>query len=250
MFPSDIARWALGGRDPNEQDNSNNETDEAAAAAPASAPLTDEDMRARRMARLAALEQQQQQQQQQQAPEEPMEVDLKTESSGMEIDTPEPTKTDKKNAISATPTTSSPQPPKKQAKLTPAEKLSLKKNTLLHKVLLLSLHKDTGLNLNLTFDNFEKGEWDQSHIAEILATRLSYAKTDSRLNASSGGNDLIAYLGGCYGRAWAEWKEVGERKRRVTSKNGGGEGEEELESILVEMRSQVRDCFDILVCLT
>ena len=160
---------------------------------------------------------------------------------------------------------SSSQPSKKQAKLTPTEKLSIKKNTLLHKVLLLSLHKESStttsaingggslLNLNLTFENYQKGEWDISHIAEILATRLSYAKNDSRLDgaANKGGNDLILYLGGCYARAWGEWKEVVERKKR--NKNGGGEGvEEELESILVEMRSQVREIdfmIDVCVCV-
>jgi hypothetical protein len=245
MFPSDIARWALGGRDPEEENNTN-----SAEAPASSAPLTEEDMRARRMARLAALEKQGS------STTDSMDVDHKKESDAMEVDSPpaaaaKPESTSAKSNISNTassnaPSTLSEPATKKQAtKLSPAEKLLRRKNQILRKVLLLSLSDDTGsgviLNLEPNPSSPLKGDWDQSHIAEILATRLSYEKIDPRLDMArgGGGNDLVGYLNGCYRRSWGEWKDLKDRKKSV-------DGAEELEAILVEMRSQVSLC-DVLI---
>lgn len=245
MFPSDIARWALGGRSPDTEEN--NTASGAEAPAAAAAPLSDEDMRARRMARLAALEKQSSS-----AGDDSMDVDksddkkMNDKKDDMEVDTPSPAKpnetakTKTNSAESTTSTMSSEPAAKKQAtKLSPAEKLLRKKNQILKKVLLLSLSEEGhGVNLNLEPNPSSplKNDWDQSHIAEILATRLSYEKNDPRLDMArgGGGNDLIMYLNGCYRRSWGEWKELKERSGKKEI-----EGVEILEGILVEMRSQV-----------
>ena len=244
MFPSDIARWALG-HNAEEDSNTANSAGDAAASTSAGVPLSEEDMRARRMARLAALENNNT------TANSTMEIDKAAVNDAMEVDSPSNTaklevKTPSSNNHSSangsgnnasgasSPLSSEPVSKKQATKLTPAEKLLRKKNLLLKKVLLLSLTEDHhGVNLNLTS---LKDHWDQSHIAEILATRLSYEKIDPRLDIArgGGGNDLVGYLSGCYIRAWGEWKEVVGRREKK-----GCEGEEELEEILAEMKRQV-----------
>ena len=260
MFPSDIARWALGGRQPDEaNDGTNNESsNEEAAPSSSSAPLSEEDVRARRMARLAALENTITTNNTTTATEDTAmeEVDKKdkpSSSSSMDIDKP----------TASPPTTTSEEPAaKKQAtkQLSPADKLLRRKNLLLKKILLVTLTRDNNNNATISNGggavldlqlNTVPSNWDQSHLAEILATRLSIDRSDSRLRLGGGGqqnyHDLIGYLCGCYKRAYGEWKELREKKN---SKRGGvgrksgddcnnAGGDEELEAILVEMRTQV-----------
>jgi hypothetical protein len=244
MFPSDIARWALGGRDPEQTGNNANQP-----ASSSSAPLSEEDIRARRMARLAAIENS--------STVEAMEIDdaaaVKQQddtTNSTEIKDTRDTTDNASTTNQSNNFTLSEPAPKKQAtkpQLTPQEKVLRKKNQILHRVLLLSLNQEGhGLNLHLTLDPnaTPPGNWNASHIAEILANRLSYDKMDSRLDMArgGGGNDLIMYLCGCYRRAWGEW---GERRGK-----GKSDGEEELGEILVEMRSQVSiDGCCFLVCV-
>ncbi|KAL7517620.1 hypothetical protein ACHAWX_002527 [Stephanocyclus meneghinianus] len=257
FFPSDIARWALGGRDPNETNE-----DVRDQPSSSSAPLSEEEMRARRMARLASLEKKS-------SVESDSAGDKDTETErddAMEVDAPSSDATaidpNKKvvaaakstndgvpisNIVNETAPPSSEPAAKKQATkktaLSPSEKMLRKKSQLLRKVLLVSLNEDISgaINLNLTLDaatGFKQGEgnasdWGVHQIAEILASRLSIEKHDSRLDLArgGGGSDLIVYLCGCYKRSWEEWKELQGKKR--------GEGDEELLDILVEMRGQV-----------
>ncbi|KAL3792867.1 hypothetical protein HJC23_004792 [Cyclotella cryptica] len=264
FFPSDIARWALGGRDPNEADQTNNNNgvqDQSSS----SAPLSEEEMRARRMARLASLENKSSIESD---PDGTKDNNMEVERhDAMEVDAPcsdVAVNSTKKNIAAAkstndgvaaanvvknetAPMSTEPAAKKQATKkpaLTPSEKMFRKKSQLLRKVLLVSLNEDTpgAINLNLTLDTTSTGatagqekvsDWGVHQIAEILASRLSIEKDDSRLDMArgGGGNDLIAYLCGCYKRSWEEWREL-QGKKRV-------EGDEELLSILVEMRGQV-----------
>jgi hypothetical protein len=270
FFPSDIASWALGGRNPDAQAEGENTTNNTTGDASSGNPLTDEDMRARRMARLAALENQSStadstDDNKEVDEAEPMEVDAPAKSSAAETK-----KSPRSNNTTTTPLStselissyslSSGPAFKKQAKaLTPAEKQLRKKTQLLKKVLLLALDEEgTGVNLRLKLDNPApcnleggdslNGNWNTSHIAEILACRLSIEKSDARLDMArgGGGNDLVNYLCGCYRRAWGEWREVNGKVGKK-SKGKEGDGEEDLLEILVEMRTQVS--VEFMVCL-
>jgi len=264
FFPSDIARWALGGRDPNET----NEAVQDQPSSSSSAPLSEEEMRARRMARLASLENKSSIESDT-AGNKDTEMDR---DDAMEVDAPSSdaavTDPNKKidaaakstndgvpiaNIVNETAPPSSEPATKKQATkkpaLSPSEKMLRKKSQLLRKVLLVSLNEDISgaINLNLNLDTATASkqgdgyasDWGVHQIAEILASRLSIEKQDSRLDLGrgGGGSDLIVYLCGCYKRSWEEWKELQGKKR--------GEGDEELLDILVEMRGQVSDVLRI-----
>lgn len=236
----DIASWALRGGAGNVDNNNETQDGEIAAAAsnpPLGPPLTEDEMRDRRLARIAALQEKQQ--------SEAMQVDDKNDDNKMQVDSPveamqvdtpvekkpPPKKAEPVKKSSPFPKNKVEQPTperkKKRAKeSTPADasrKLQRKKEMLLKKVLKVSIQEGDG-----TYDYVPVDEITVQTIAEILATRLSMSPSELK-SVSSQDNELISYLAASHKRAAEELKALKQSKANT----------EELEELLNEILKQV-----------
>ena len=237
-FIPDLASWALRGgagnhdNDEEGQDNGNSSSPQA----PLGPPLTEEEMRDRRLARIAAI-QEQQTEALQTDNNDKMEVDTSSSVEKMEIDEPAPTnEPPKKDPVKQQPPKkveqpkepkASPERKNKRAKETaPADssrKLQRRKEVFLRKVLHVSTQGGDGSCEVVPVD-----EITVQTIAEILATRLSMSPTDLK-SVSQQQRELIPYLASCHKKAAEELKNLKQSKANT----------EELEELLEEIRKQI-----------
>ena len=274
-FLPDIRDWALGGgagQAANGDGDQENNGDGNEAAASAAAPISEDEMRAKRMARLAALEKKDSSggtgsnTNESSAGGEaaagssgsgPSSMEVDKQPAGdvcqpMEVDEVKSPVSSSSNKASSSPTTKDvamePAPKKKiKAPPSPAEalvKLRRKKILLLRRVLLITFgdpSERTAPCVHLKLDDDDIYNVDKSprgvqvrHIAELLAARLSLSPSHRSLETVPPQTNigLIAYLGGCHKKAGEEIKDLRQCKRK-------DENLEELIEILEEIRNQV-----------
>lgn len=241
----DIASWALRGANLNDDDNNNAEGENASSSnPPLGPPLSEEEMRDRRLARIAAMQEKQQQEQ-----AEAMQTDENYDNDKMQVDTtsnsveamdvdqeekkPPPKKKEPVKKASPPkkvepPKEPSPERKKKRAKesTTPenaSRKLQRKKELLLKKVLNISIQDGDG-----AYEVVPVEEITVSTIAEILAMRLSMSPSDLK-SVSRQQTELIPYLASCHRRAAEELKTLKQSKANT----------QELEELLNEILKQL-----------
>lgn len=225
-----IANWALRGGAGNVDNNE--EQDENAA--PLGPPLTEDEMRDRRLARIAAMESRQAEAIQTEEAEK-MQVDTSVED--MEVDhvgdAQKPSPPKKKESFKEPtppkkdpPKATSPERKKKRAKeTTPVDasrKMLRKKDLLLKKVLNVSIQEDGACEV------IPVEEITVQTIAEILATRLSLSPSDIK-SVSRQQTELISYLASSHKKGAEELKTLKQSKANT----------EELEELLDEILKQV-----------
>jgi len=228
----DIASWALRGGAGNVDDEENG----SSSTAPLGPPLTEDEMRDRRLARIASMEKQQVEAMQSDDKEDDkMQVDTSVEE--MEVDQVDkklspPKKTEPIKKASSPkkvepPKEPSPERKKKRAKeTTPADasrKLQRKKEVLLKKVLNVSIQEGDG-----TCEVVPVDEITVQTIAEILAMRLSMSPSDIK-SVSRQQTELISYLASSHRKASEELKSLKQSKANT----------EELEELMDEILKQV-----------
>lgn len=265
-FLPDLASWALGGgaggNPSNAGENTNNPSagDNGDVSGTANmntsdeAPLTEQEIRARRLARMEAM------MSASTATPQPMEVDTTAATTSMEISPPRKSKTTGSPSTTHTSPTHE-QPPlqtKKRAKESPpaagpsvtpsntsstssdpAKKLQRRKEALLKKILLISL--SNGVNsgtssiamgdstcVEITLD--EPIPLGVHSIAEILAIRL--ALPPSMISTMPPQKPLLAYLAAAH-------RTAAEELRNLQQVRKPKEGDQEMISILEEIQKQV-----------
>jgi hypothetical protein len=247
-FLPDIANWALrgaAGADGANENEEGGETTSTEQATPDSNPLTEAEMRARRLARMtggapapasATMEgvettKQTAENNNEPTPMEEVVVEEESKPAAAAIKSPTPVAAVVQQAMLEKPKApiAIQQAKKKKAlsPLDPARKLQKKKELLLKKVLLLVL---TGGSLSdttgtcMTVDLGGTTNITVQTVAEILASRLS---TTSYV---PGNQKLIAYLGSCHKRATEELRTLKQQKEAKQFP--------ELEEILMEIKAQ------------
>lgn len=273
FLPEGLANWALGGGAGGQGDN-----DEDKSNTPAAAPISEQDLRAKRMARLAALEKNNTSRGENDGNKNDMDVDKSGDdaSDPMQVDQDEGEKqpaaptvkiVDAKESPSslsaavATPKVSVPnvnmareEPAQKKPK-SPSDslaKIRRKKLLLIRRVLLITFGDDvsdrTPSCVHLQLDDDEVYNTNKSpdgvnigHITDLLVCRLSLHPSSRSLETMPPQKPgLMAYLAGCHKRAGEEWKDLKQKKK--------GDGSEEvLCGLLEEIRNQVRNKGCIIV---
>ena len=250
FLPEGLANWALGGggqgdnNDDQQTESSNNETQ-----AP---PISEQDMRAKRMARLAALEKKSD------PVSNDMDVDKSDSVEPMQVDEEKQPAAaskadDTKSSVAAPATTPKTKPivtdvsmaeepaqKKPKSPVDPLAKLRRKKILLLRRVLQVTFGNEssdrTPACVHLQLDDDEMYNTEKSpngvnvgHITDILVSRLSLHPSRSLVTVPPQKPGIIAYLAGCHKRAGEEWKDLKQKKK-----------EDELCALLEEIRKQVR----------
>lgn len=277
FLPEGLANWALGaagGQGDNNDDqqtafSDNNETQ--------AAPISEQDMRAKRMARLAALEKKSSSNGEENDGGSDMDVDKSDAAEPMQVDPDEgkkqPAVTAKVAAAKASPPSPAaatkpkntvpdvnmaeePVQKKPKAPSDPLARLRRKKILLLRRVLQVTFGNEpsdkTAACVHLQLDDDEIYNTDKSpngvnigHITDLLVSRLSLHPSSRSLETMPPQKPgMIAYLAGCHKRAGEEWKDLKQKKK-------GDGSEDELCGLLEEIRKQVRDtCIGSCCCLT
>lgn len=240
-FLPDIANWALRGAGDGAENNDEDSGETTEQPTADTNPLTEQEMRARRLARMSGGP----------APVSTMEgveataAKEQNEPTPMEVEDSKPAATpakppavqqqmlEKPKAVPTKQEHSSTQVKKKKAlsPLDPARKLQKKKELLLKKVLQLVLAGGSITDASGTCATVDLGgETDITvqTVAEILASRLSTATTSGY--APGNNQKIIAYLGSCHKRATEEVRTL---KQQKESKQVP-----ELEEILLEIKAQ------------
>lgn len=225
----DIASWALRGGAGSNQDEGEDGNQQESSADQGN-PLTEEEMRARRLARIAGLQQ----------PTEPMDVDSTPKVEQMDVDEEDdrkppakPTlpvkaaarpsakpaampvakpapKLSKVESVSSSHTTSETQVKKKRA-IDPSRKAQRKKELLIKKVLQVSLAgSSTTSDTSCVVLDIDVAEINVQAIAEILPTRLAMTNLPT-----SHKQTVIPYLGSCYKRSSEELKHMKQSKVKI-----------------------------------
>ncbi len=252
-FIPDLASWALrGGAGSGNDNNNNNNDNNNTSTSPAGPPLSEQEVRARRLARMDELQQQQQQQQQQGV--QPMEVDaVEAASTTPSISSPQNGKPPVVATVvkEETPRASRKDPPQQQTQQDQKKKRSKessstsnqnpssdpnrknhrKKELMLKKVLFVTLPEAgvgdaacVALDVDITSITVQT-------IAELLAARLSLSPEAPELvTLPSQKKAVIPYLAQCHRRASEELKSIRQSTKSLES---------ELEEILEEIRRQV-----------
>jgi hypothetical protein len=269
FLPEGLANWALGGGQGDNNDDqqaASSDNNEARAA-----PISEQDMRAKRMARLAALEKKDSSSGENGGSTD-MDVDKSDATEPMQVDKDEgkkqPAATTKivaaeesSSSLSAAPAAATPKPKnndldvrmaeepvqkKPKSPTDPLSKFRRKKLLLLRRVLQVTFGDDasdrTPACVHLQLDDDEMYNTDKSpngvnigHITDLLVSRLSLHPSSRSLETVPPQKPgLIAYLAGCHKRAGEEWKDLKQKKK-------GDGSEDELCGLLEEIRKQVRD---------
>ena len=261
-FLPDLANWALRGGAGEEDSNENDETAETSEnAGQTEEPLTEAEMRARRLARMGAASSAapQPQQEAQQQPV-PMDIDTEDDKAKKKAESTSPPRKKslpfgkKASPSSKQPTNSQDQHHQtKKAKEShssnsnpggspaadAARKVQRKKELLLKKVLSLSLAGTcTATDTSCVVLDLDDTIITVQTIAEVLATRLSLSPDSSLLKTIPSQKPLLAYLAQCHRRASDELKSF-----RQSGSGGSGKKDKdknaELEEILEEIKRQV-----------
>ena len=264
FLPEGLANWALGGGgqgDNNEdQQTASSENNETQAA-----PISEQDMRAKRMARLAALEKKSSgngendgsadmevdkndaaepmQVDQNEGKKQPAaattKVDTAKEPAPAPVDTPKP-----KNTVPDVNMAEEPAQKKPKSPSDPLAKLRRKKILLIRRVLQVTFGNEpsdrTPACVHLELDDDEVYNSNKSpngvnigHITDLLVSRLSLHPSSRSLETMPPQKPgMIAYLAGCHKRAGEEWKDLKQKKK-------GDGSEDELCGLLEEIRKQV-----------
>jgi hypothetical protein len=240
-----LASWALRGGAGNEDDNENDGNNDNNSDAPTGPPLTEQEMRARRLARMEAMMSSQ-----------------SADGDAMDVDSSSPKKAASKSPkAAASMEGSSRSPPKKKIaspKTTPlakqqqqqqedqpqrkrkkdtaknsvtspadsARKVQRKKELLIKKVLSVTLLQEDSACVLIQLDDAEN--IGVHTIAELLATRLSLSPSDIRTIPQQ--KPLILYLGQAHRKAGEELRALRQSSKKDTT---------ELQEILQEIQRQV-----------
>jgi len=222
LFPSDLARWALGGGTVNNDEQGAAETEEQSQTA--DPPLTEDYIRARRLARMNVQQSQ------------PMEVESTIVASvveNMDVDPPE----DRKPAATKLVSVVQPKPAtilvssepvlkrNKRSKEDENKKLEMKKELVIRKVLSVAL-----AGTSMTSDSScaivqDVQEISAQTIADILSSRLAMKELPD--GQSKG---ILRYLATCHKKAGEELKSQKQQPK--------GKQDPELENILQEIQLQ------------
>ena len=270
-FLPDLANWALrggaGDNDPNDNDE-NNEIDTgniAGGDGQTQEPLSEAEVRARRLARMGAA---------MSAAAQPEEIAQQQQPVPMDIDKEEDNEKKKNSKTDASPprkkslpfvkksSPSSNQPGSNQdqhhqtkkakeshssnsnsgnsSAADAARKAQRRKELLLKKVLSLSLAGTcTAMDTSCVVLELDDTTITVQTIAEVLATRLSLSPDSALLKTIPLQKPLLAYLAQCHRRASDELKSL----KQTTSSSGSGKKDKdrnaELEEILEEIKRQV-----------
>lgn len=271
FLPEGLANWALSGGG---GQGDNNDDQEAASSsseneAQSAAPISEQDMRAKRMARLAALEKQDSsggenggtnddnmdvdksefaepmQVDQDEGKEQPPDKVVAAKESSSSLSAPAATPKPKNNVPDVN-MAEEPAHKKPKSPSDPLAKLRRKKILLLRRVLQVTFGNEasdrTPACVHLQLDDDEVYNATKSpngvnigHITDLLVGRLSLHPSSRSLETMPPQKPgLIAYLAGCHKRAGEEWKDF-----KQTNKGDGSE--DELCGLLEEIRKQVRE---------
>jgi hypothetical protein len=239
----DLASWALRGGAGNEDDNENDGQNDNNSDAPTGPPLTEQEMRARRLARMEAM------MSNQSADGDAMDVDSSSSAAKKA-----PSKSPKAAAASTEGSSRSPskkkiaspkttpkqqqedQPQRKRKKDTAknsvaspadsARKVQRKKELLIKKVLSVTLSQEDSACVLIQLDDADN--IGVHTIAELLATRLSLSPSDIRTIPQQ--KPLILYLGQAHRKAAEELRTLRQSPKKDTI---------ELQEILQEIQRQV-----------
>jgi hypothetical protein len=239
----DLASWALRGGAGNEDDNENDGNNDNNSDAPTGPPLTEQEMRARRLTRMEAMMSSQ-----------------SADGDAMDVDSSSPKKASSKSSkAAASMEGSSRSPPKKKIaspKTTPlakqqeqedqpqrkrkkdtaknsvtspadsARKVQRKKELLIKKVLSVTLLQEDSACVLIQLDDADN--IGVHTIAELLATRLSLSPSDIRTIPQQ--KPLILYLGQAHRKAGEELRTLRQSTKKDTT---------ESQEILQEIQRQV-----------
>lgn len=264
FLPEGLANWALGGGgqgdNNDDQQAASSENNETQAA-----PISEQDMRAKRMARLAALEKKSSDSGENNGSND-MEVDSNDAAEPMQVDpdegkkqpaaaattkvvtakeqAPAPVDTPKPKNLPDSIMVEEPAQKKPKSPSDPLAKLRRKKILLIRRVLQVTFGNEpsdrTPACVHLELDDDEVYNTNKSpngvnigHITDLLVSRLSLHPSSRSLETMPPQKPgMIAYLAGCHKRAGEEWKDLKQKK------NGDG-SEDELCGLLEEIRKQV-----------
>lgn len=266
FLPEGLANWALGG---GQGDNDDQLATSSDNNEPRAAPISEQDMRAKRMARLAALEKKDSNSGENSGSID-MDVDRSDAAEPMQVDQDEGKKqpaaaakvvaaeqsSTSLSAPAATPKLKNNEPdvnmaeePVQKKSKPPSDalaKLRRKKILLIRRVLQVTFGDDaserTPACVHLQLDDDDVYNTNKSpngvsigHITDLLVSRLSLHPSSRSLETMPPQKPgLIAYLAGCHKRAGEEWKDLKQKKK-------GDGSEDELCGLLEEIRKQVRD---------
>lgn len=263
FLPEGLANWALGGGgqgdNNDDQQAASSENNETQAA-----PISEQDMRAKRMARLAALEKKSSDSGENNGSND-MEVDSNDAAEPMQVDpdegkkqsaaaatkvvtakeqAPAPVDTPKPKNLPDSIMVEGPAQKKPKSPSDPLAKLRRKKILLIRRVLQVTFGNEpsdrTPACVHLELDDDEVYNTNKSpngvnigHITDLLVSRLSLHPSSRSLETMPPQKPgMIAYLADCHKRAGEEWKDLKQKK------NGDG-SEDELCGLLEEIRKQV-----------
>lgn len=280
FLPEGLANWALGGAGGQGDNNDEQQTASSDNNETQAAPISEQDMRAKRMARLAALEKKNSSNAEENDGSNDMDVDKSDAAEPMQVDPDDGKKQPAVNAakVAAAAKASPPSPAaaskpkntavpdvsmaeepvqkKPKAPSDPLAKLRRKKILLLRRVLQVTFGNEpsdrTAACVHLQLDDDEVYNTDKSpngvnigHITDLLVSRLSLHPSSRSLETMPPQKPgMIAYLAGCHKRAGEEWKDLKQKKK-------GDGSEDELCGLLEEIRKQVRDtCIRSCCCFT
>lgn len=277
FLPEGLANWALGGAGGQGDNNDDQQTASSDNNETQAAPISEQDMRAKRMARLAALEKKSSSNGEENDGGSDMDVDKSDAAEPMQVDPDEgkkqPAVTAKVAAAKASPPSPAaatkpkntvpdvnmaeePVQKKPKAPSDPLARLRRKKILLLRRVLQVTFGNEpsdkTAACVHLQLDDDEIYNTDKSpngvnigHITDLLVSRLSLHPSSRSLETMPPQKPgMIAYLAGCHKRAGEEWKDLKQKKK-------GDGSEDELCGLLEEIRKQVRNkCIGSCCCLT
>ena len=269
FLPEGLANWALGGAGGQGDNNDDQQTASSDNNETQAAPISEQDMRAKRMARLAALEKKNSGNgEEENDGSNDMDVDKSDAAEPMQVDpddgkkqpaaantkvaaaakesppSPAAVTSKSKNTVPDVNMAEEPAQKKPKSPSDPLARLRRKKILLLRRVLQVTFGNEpsdrTPACVHLQLDDDEVYNTDKSpngvnigHITDLLVSRLSLNPSSRSLETMPPQKPgMIAYLAGCHKRAGEEWKDLKQKKK-------GDGSEDELCGLLEEIRKQV-----------